>query len=144
MKDHPPKDKDCEVMDIAPCAAVLGLSEKAVRYRVSRRQLPFRRWGRRVIFLRSELMAFLNDCLQMVLNRSNPMIDEVYKLHVLNYRAPCHDLEIVSIAKEPSGISIFATAANNTLSKSAAVFLDQLPQKLHVLDEHRSYAQNLE
>lgn len=49
-----------DVLDVSGCAALLGTTEKAIRARVDRRQLPFRRLGGRIIFLRSELMAFLD------------------------------------------------------------------------------------
>ncbi|WP_447859730.1 helix-turn-helix domain-containing protein [Nitrospira calida] len=54
------KIPDTEVLSIAQCAALLGTTEKAIRRRVDRRHLPFRRLGRRIIFLRSELLAYLD------------------------------------------------------------------------------------
>lgn len=48
-----------EVLDVAACAAFLGTTEIAIRARVRRRQLPFRRFGRRIVFLRAELTAYL-------------------------------------------------------------------------------------
>lgn len=38
---------------------MLGRSENAVRRMVERRQIPFRKSGRRVLFLESELQAFI-------------------------------------------------------------------------------------
>lgn len=39
---------------------MLGISERAVRQRISRGQLPYRRWGCRLVILPDELEAFLN------------------------------------------------------------------------------------
>lgn len=50
-----------EILSIAQCARLLGLTEKAVRRRIARRHLPFRRFGRRIIVLRSELLAYLDQ-----------------------------------------------------------------------------------
>ena len=47
------------VLDINDAAALMGTTEKAVRQRVARRLLPFRKLGGRVIFLKEELEAFL-------------------------------------------------------------------------------------
>lgn len=49
-----------EVLDVTACAAFLGTTEKAIRARIDRRQLPFRRFGRRIIFFRSELLRYLD------------------------------------------------------------------------------------
>jgi helix-turn-helix protein len=49
-----------EVLDVAAIAALLGTSEKCVRSRVARQMLPHRKWSGRVVFLRSEVMAFLS------------------------------------------------------------------------------------
>ena len=50
-----------QVLDVASTASFLGVTEKAVRARVARRLIPFRKWGGRVIFLRQELTAFLEN-----------------------------------------------------------------------------------
>jgi hypothetical protein len=50
-----------EWLDVTGAARLLGLTEKAVRARVARRQLPFRRLGAaRIIFNRAELIDFLD------------------------------------------------------------------------------------
>lgn len=59
-RPNQPIRDDQEVLDVAACAALLGMTEKAIRLRVDRRQLPFRRFGRRIIFLRSELLRYLD------------------------------------------------------------------------------------
>ena len=51
MKDH--------LLDVSETAEVLGRSENAVRRMVERRQIPYRKAGRRVLFLESELKAFI-------------------------------------------------------------------------------------
>jgi hypothetical protein len=52
-----------EVLDVAGAAEFLGGTPDFVRSRVSRGLLPHRRWGGRVIFLRSELEKFLIETL---------------------------------------------------------------------------------
>jgi hypothetical protein len=46
--------------DLPNAARFLGVSEKALRARVMRRLVPYRRWGGRIIFLRKELESFFN------------------------------------------------------------------------------------
>ena len=48
------------VMDIRSVAQLLGTSEKVVRARISRRVLPFRRLGGRIVFMKDDLTAFIN------------------------------------------------------------------------------------
>ena len=48
-----------EWLDVKNAARLLGLTEKAVRARVARRQVPFRRLGGRVLFNRHELGQWL-------------------------------------------------------------------------------------
>jgi len=48
-----------DYLSVAETAVLLGLTEKAVRARVARHQLPFRRLGHRVIFQRAELLDFI-------------------------------------------------------------------------------------
>jgi len=47
------------LLDVPETAAMLGRSENAVRRMVERRQIPYRKSGRRVLFLESELKAFI-------------------------------------------------------------------------------------
>ena len=49
------------LLDVRATAAILGLSEKAVRHLIERRVLPHRRIGRRVVVLRNELERWLSD-----------------------------------------------------------------------------------
>jgi hypothetical protein len=67
-KTKPRKHSDCtadrpgsseEVFDVSGAAAFTGETDKAIRARVARRSIPFRRWGGRIVFLRSELSEFL-------------------------------------------------------------------------------------
>src|ERR1051325_10320020 len=50
-----------EFFDVASAAAFLRKSQKSVRARIARRSIPFRRWGRRIVFSRSELCEFLRE-----------------------------------------------------------------------------------
>jgi hypothetical protein len=47
------------VLTVADCAAFLGTTEVAIRARIRQRQLPFRRLGRQIVFLRTELPVYL-------------------------------------------------------------------------------------
>lgn len=49
------------LLDVRSAAAFLGVTEKTLRARVARQTVPFRRLGGRVIFLKSELEAFLES-----------------------------------------------------------------------------------
>ena len=42
-------------------AALLGSTENMVRSRVSRGLLPYRRWGRRIVFIKAEVEEFLHQ-----------------------------------------------------------------------------------
>ena len=48
------------LLDVLEAAAMLGRSENAVRRMVERRQIPYRKAGRRVMFLESELQALID------------------------------------------------------------------------------------
>jgi hypothetical protein len=48
-----------QILDVAGAAQLLGVSEKAIRARVARGLLPYRRWGGRVVFLADELAEYL-------------------------------------------------------------------------------------
>jgi len=48
------------VLTVEDVAILLGRTPKAVRRMVERGQLPYRKLGRRVLFLRAELEEFLN------------------------------------------------------------------------------------
>ena len=48
------------LIDIALTATLLGRSENAVRRMVERRQLPYRKSGRRIMFVESEVRAFID------------------------------------------------------------------------------------
>lgn len=47
------------LLDVTEAASLLGRSENAVRRMVERRQIPYRKSGRRVLFLESEILAFI-------------------------------------------------------------------------------------
>ena len=48
-------------LDVREGAAFVGISEKAMRGKVERRLIPFRRMSGRIIFIRSELEAWLDS-----------------------------------------------------------------------------------
>ena len=47
------------LLDVTEAASLLGRSENAVRRMVERRQIPYRKSGRRVLFLESEILEFI-------------------------------------------------------------------------------------
>jgi hypothetical protein len=49
-----------EWTDVTGASTLLGITEKSVRARVARQQLPFRRLGGLIIFNRTELGEFLD------------------------------------------------------------------------------------
>ena len=69
MRRGPPKKKVGQalgrrringfVLDIATAAQFAGWTEKAMRARVERGRVPFKRDGRRILFIRDELEDFL-------------------------------------------------------------------------------------
>jgi hypothetical protein len=48
-----------QALDVREAAALLGTSEKTVRGMISRQLVPYRRLNARIIFLRTELAAWL-------------------------------------------------------------------------------------
>ena len=48
-----------ELLDVSAAARMLGWSEKMLRARVARRTVPFRRLGSRLVFRRTDLVAFM-------------------------------------------------------------------------------------
>ena len=56
-----PRRFDGELLDVHGAAALLGVTEKTIRARVGRRTVPFRRFGGRVVFLRKDIEAFINE-----------------------------------------------------------------------------------
>ena len=55
------KKIDGALLGVREASQLLGLTEKCVRARVSRRLLPFRRFSHRIIFVRAELLAFIDQ-----------------------------------------------------------------------------------
>ena len=49
------------MLDVRGVAELLGTTADMIRSRVSRGLLPYRRWGGRIIFVRSEVEAFLRQ-----------------------------------------------------------------------------------
>lgn len=58
---HAKQEVAGSILYVADAASYLGCSQKAVRSKVDRRLLPFRRLGGRVVFVRSELEAFITS-----------------------------------------------------------------------------------
>lgn len=54
MKSH-----RAQLLDVPSAAELLGMTPKAVRQRVARRALPFRKWGGRICFVKVELESFI-------------------------------------------------------------------------------------
>ena len=71
MKTIPPKKQpgqatgrrkiDGAILDVRGTALFIGSTEKGVRSAVERGVLPFRRYGRRLVFLRAELEKYLES-----------------------------------------------------------------------------------
>jgi helix-turn-helix protein len=55
------EDKHRMLLDVRRAAVFLGESEHALRARVARRTVPFRRLGRRIVFIRAELERFIAE-----------------------------------------------------------------------------------
>lgn len=55
-----PRTIDGAALDVRSASAFLGAKEKHTRGLVARRLIPFRRLGGRIIFVRSELVAWLS------------------------------------------------------------------------------------
>ena len=52
---------DGALLDVTAAAVLLGMSERAIRARISRRTLPYRKFSGRIVFVRSELEMFVQD-----------------------------------------------------------------------------------
>jgi len=50
-----------DLLTVARAAAFLGITEKALRARIARREIPFRRWGSRIFFVPAELSEFVRE-----------------------------------------------------------------------------------
>lgn len=48
-------------LTIPEAAQELGITERAAWQRVYRRQIPFRRWGKKVVVIRDELELFIKN-----------------------------------------------------------------------------------
>jgi hypothetical protein len=49
------------VMDVATAASFIGVTPKAIRGQVTRRLIPFRRLGGRIVFIRREIETWLTS-----------------------------------------------------------------------------------
>ena len=50
---------DRRFFGVVETAQILGITERAVRKRIARGELPYRRWGRRVLISAHELEVFM-------------------------------------------------------------------------------------
>lgn len=50
-----------QALNVMEAAHLVGMTPKAVRQRIARRTLPFRKLGGRIIFFKNELEEFLRD-----------------------------------------------------------------------------------
>ncbi len=50
-----------EILGVREAAELVGVTESMLRARVARRLVQFRKWSGRIIFIRSELMEFINS-----------------------------------------------------------------------------------
>jgi len=50
---------DPKYFDVSSAAVFLGMTEKAIRGRIARRQVPFKKLGGRIVFSRAELERYL-------------------------------------------------------------------------------------
>lgn len=57
-----PTKRDAEVMDVEDVAAFLGVDRKTVYDYAGRGEIPCRRLGKRILFSRSALVAWLGSC----------------------------------------------------------------------------------
>jgi len=50
-----------EILDVSTGGKLLGFNEKTTRSKIARKQLPFRRLGGRIVFIKSELIGYINN-----------------------------------------------------------------------------------
>ena len=53
------KNGHTKLLDVPSAAELLGMTPKAVRQRVARKMIPFKKWGGRICFVRAELDSFI-------------------------------------------------------------------------------------
>ncbi len=56
-----PREIAGQILDVHEVSSWLGFSEKSIRARVARREIPFHRWGRRLFFIKAELDRFFQQ-----------------------------------------------------------------------------------
>lgn len=57
-------------LGVPEAAAVLGISQRSLRWHADHKLIPFRRLGRRIVFRRAELEAFYDRLPGMSLNEA--------------------------------------------------------------------------
>lgn len=50
-----------ELLTVTTAAEFLGTTEKALRARVDRKQIPFRKWRGKIVFIRGELEEYFHS-----------------------------------------------------------------------------------
>ncbi len=50
-----------QALNVVEAAHLVGMTPKAIRQRIARRTLPFRKLGGRIIFFKNELEEFMRD-----------------------------------------------------------------------------------
>ena len=48
-------------LSVEEAAALIGITTDALYRKIARGQIPYRKWGRRVLFKHTELLAFLDN-----------------------------------------------------------------------------------
>jgi hypothetical protein len=56
-----PRHLNGALLDVRHAAQFMGVTEKTLRARVARRVVPFKRLGGRIVFLKSDLEAFVSS-----------------------------------------------------------------------------------
>lgn len=54
-----PRSFQGELLDVAAVSRLIGITEKSVRARLARGLLPHRRFGARIVFVRREILEFI-------------------------------------------------------------------------------------
>lgn len=63
------------LLDVRGAACLLGLTEKGLRRQVEKGRVPFRRLGRKIVFVTSEIQQWVNDLPGVSLDQVNSMRD---------------------------------------------------------------------
>jgi excisionase family DNA binding protein len=67
-------DPSSLLLDVRNAALLIGCSEKSIRARISRKILPHRKLGKRVLFVREELEQFIRDLPGVTIEEAKSML----------------------------------------------------------------------